>query len=65
MILALTNSKGGVGKSTCEATSIAGFVQQLAAGYVANGYWFSVTGINPSATVRRCPSRLAGGPARA
>ena len=31
----------------CEATSIAGFVQQLAVGYVANGYWFYVTGIIP------------------
>lgn len=31
----------------CEATSVAGFVQQLAVGYVANGYWFYVTGTIP------------------
>ena len=31
----------------CEATSIAGFVQQLAVGYIANGYWFYVTGTIP------------------
>ena len=28
----------------CVATSVAGFVQQLAVAYVANGYWFDVTG---------------------
>ena len=33
----------------CVATSIAGFVQQLAVGYVANGYYFYVTGRIPSA----------------
>jgi hypothetical protein len=31
----------------CEAPEIAGFVQQLAVSYVANGYWFYVTGIIP------------------
>jgi hypothetical protein len=28
----------------CEATSVEGFVQQLAVSYVRNGYWFYVTG---------------------
>lgn len=32
----------------CVATSIAGFVQQLAVGYVTNGYYFYVTGRIPS-----------------
>ncbi len=32
----------------CEATSLAGFVQQLAVSYVRNGYWFYVTGRIPS-----------------
>jgi hypothetical protein len=31
----------------CEATSIAGFVQQLAVAYVARGYFFYVTGTIP------------------
>ncbi len=31
----------------CVATSVAGFVQQLAVGYVAHGYWFYVTGRIP------------------
>ena len=31
----------------CEATSVAGFVQQLAVGYIANRYWFYVTGTIP------------------
>lgn len=31
----------------CEATSVAGFVQQLAVGYIANGYYFYVTGRVP------------------
>jgi hypothetical protein len=31
----------------CDATSIDGFVQQLAAGYVARGYFFFVTGVIP------------------
>ena len=29
------------------ATSVAGFVQQLAVGYIANGYWFYVAGSIP------------------
>jgi len=28
----------------CEATTVAGFVQQLAVGYVQHGHWFYVTG---------------------
>jgi hypothetical protein len=32
----------------CEATSLAGFVQQLAVAYLANGYWFYVTGEIPA-----------------
>jgi len=32
----------------CVATSIAGFVQQLAVGYVANGYYFYVAGRIPN-----------------
>ena len=31
----------------CVATSVAGFLQQLAVAYVANGYWFYVTGRVP------------------
>lgn len=31
----------------CEATSVAGFVQQLAVAYVGHGYWFYVTGEIP------------------
>lgn len=31
----------------CEATSIAGFLQQLAVSYLRNGYYFYVTGIIP------------------
>ena len=31
----------------CVATSVAGFVQQLAVAYVANGYWFYVKGWIP------------------
>lgn len=31
----------------CEATSIAGFVQQLAVAYIRNGYWFYVVGKIP------------------
>ena len=31
----------------CEATSIEGFVQQLAVSYVGNGYWFYVAGSVP------------------
>ncbi len=32
----------------CEATSVEGFIQQLAVSYVANGYWFYVTGEIPT-----------------
>ena len=32
----------------CEATSVAGFIQQLAVSYVSNGYWFYVTGEVPA-----------------
>jgi hypothetical protein len=32
----------------CEATSVAGFIQQLAVAYVAHGYWFYVTGEIPA-----------------
>jgi hypothetical protein len=31
----------------CVSTSISGFIQQLAVGYVAHGYWFYVTGTIP------------------
>ena len=31
----------------CVATSVAGFVQQLAVSYIAHGYWFYVTGRIP------------------
>jgi hypothetical protein len=31
----------------CEATSVEGFVQQLAANYLPHGYWFYVTGVVP------------------
>ena len=31
----------------CVATSVAGFIQQLAVSYIANGYWFYVTGRVP------------------
>ncbi len=32
----------------CIATSVAGFVQQLAVSYIRHGYWFYVTGIIPA-----------------
>jgi hypothetical protein len=38
---------GGVTMYRCEATSVAGFVQQLAVAYVGRGYWFYVTGEIP------------------
>ncbi len=31
-------------KYRCEATSVPGFIQQLAVGYVGRGYFFYVTG---------------------
>lgn len=39
----------------CEATSVAGFVQQLAVAYVGHGYWFYVTGEIPE---RKDPSAV-------
>ena len=36
----------------CEATTVGGFVQQLAVAYVQHGYWFYVTGQVPE---RKCP----------
>jgi len=39
---------------SCEATSVAGFVQQLAVAYVAHGYYFYVTGRIPD---RKDPAR--------
>src|SRR5690349_10941734 len=33
----------------CEATTPEGFIQQLAVSYVANGYWFYVSGVIPEA----------------
>ena len=32
----------------CVATSQAGFIQQLAVGYISNGYYFYVAGVIPS-----------------
>lgn len=32
----------------CEATSLEGFIQQLAVGYLPHGYWFCVSGEIPS-----------------
>ena len=32
----------------CVATSVAGFIQQLAVGYISNGYYFYVAGMLPS-----------------
>src|SRR5882672_2951657 len=32
----------------CVATSVAGFIQQLAVGYISNGYYFYVAGVIPS-----------------
>jgi hypothetical protein len=39
----------------CEATSVAGFIQQLAVGYLARGYLFYVTGRVPEG---KDPKRL-------
>lgn len=41
--------RGGEGTVNyrCEATSVAGFVQQLAVSYIGHGYWFYVTGCVP------------------
>lgn len=44
-----------------EAVSIQGFVQQLAVGYVANGYWFYVTGLIPAhKDPRRTDEKIIG-----
>ena len=32
----------------CEATSVAGFIQQVAVAYLARGYWFYVAGQIPA-----------------
>lgn len=32
----------------CVATSVAGFIQQLAVGYITNGYYYYVSGVIPS-----------------
>jgi hypothetical protein len=37
----------------CEAPTIDGFVQQLAVSYIANGYWFYVTGVIPEGKDQR------------
>ena len=43
----------------CEAASIAGFIQQLAVAYVANGYWLYVTGcIPPHKDPRKVDAKL-------
>lgn len=39
----------------CVATSRAGFIQQLAVGYISNGYYFFVAGVIPS---RKSPERV-------
>ena len=39
----------------CVATSVAGFVQQLAVSYVAHGYYFYVKGWIPE---RKTPARI-------
>jgi hypothetical protein len=36
-----------MGQYRCEATSVAGFIQQLAVGYLARGYIFYVSGLVP------------------
>lgn len=35
-------------KYRCEATSVIGFVQQIACSYLRHGYWWYVTGVIPS-----------------
>lgn len=41
----------------CEATSLGGFIQQLAVSYIARGYWFYVTGSIPE---RKDPRAVDG-----
>jgi hypothetical protein len=38
---------GGPMEYRCEATSVAGFIQQLAVAYVGRGYFFYVAGVIP------------------
>jgi len=43
----------------CEASSVAGFIQQLAVAYVAHGYWFYVTSqIPPHKDPRRTDEKI-------
>src|SRR5437870_4167820 len=43
----------------CEATSVEGFVQQLAVSYLGNGYWFYVVGeVPPGKDPRRVDEKL-------
>lgn len=43
----------------CEATSVEGFIQQLAVGYVGHGYWFYVTGrVPPTKDPARVDAKL-------
>lgn len=45
----------------CEAVSVEGFIQQLAVGYVARGYFFYVTGrVPPRKDPRRVDEKLVG-----
>src|SRR5690348_13767425 len=39
---------GDVTDYPCVASSLAGFIQQIAVGYVGRGYWFYVTGEIPA-----------------
>ncbi len=44
-----------------EATSVAGFIQQLAVAYLTHGYWFFVTGVVPDGKdPQRTDARLLG-----
>jgi hypothetical protein len=38
----------------CEATSVQGFIQQLAVCYVGRGYWFYVAGSVPEGKIPKC-----------
>src|SRR5208337_4535619 len=45
----------------CEATTVEGFIQQLAVCYVGRGYWFYVTGfIPPDKDPRAVDEKLIG-----
>ena len=41
----------------CDATSLAGFIQQIAVSYVANGYYFNVLGLVPEGKDPRAVDR--------